>query len=466
MDSLKSYCSLVILRMRSQAAAAGDWGRYLEYTQAAWTLAQPNEQAKLTDQAWTIVNSLSGYERDKLAANPNPDIQAWFDLQQAFQGDRIHSVDLMNLQSFHADAIYQQDLLPKLLASQPAASQVRQIAIMLPMQGKYKVVSEQIRNGIVKAYYASNKDIVLKFYDSSELTDLESIYTQAKEEGADRIIGPLRKEAVQALAGFHDSSMLALNSIDSNAITQFSFKSADPAEQMVNRFNLAGYQRIGIMTNDNPRNMAAAQALQNIWQASPDHVAEISVYPDQNPKLRDALGQLIHEDHSKERRNNVRWAVAEKIEYFPRTREDLQAIVILDDARRLAVFRPQFDFFALQTPLYSDSKLTPSQFQDQRPNRDLRDVTFLSYPAVLDPVDLENKFEAFGWDSFLVSTYSEELKNGACLAIGKTGILSQNGAEIEQTQIWVSFNREGLLEKAPLLRQTSILTEELQDNGQ
>ena len=444
------------LKSRSMAAANGDWAKYLQDTNAAWYLSAKPEQQKLTNQAWSIVKSLSAFERNKLQNSADADVQAWFYLFEAFKNGSADKMALMNLTSFDKNAIFNQDLLPQLIASQPEPPQVRQIAVLLPMQDKYKVVSEQIRNGILKAFYAADRKITLKFYDSSDLNELENIYTQAKEEGADRIIGPLRKSAVQTLASFHDDSMLALNNIDSNAIKQFSFKSADPAEQMVNRFNLAGYERIGIMTSDDPRSVAQAQALKNLWQQISGHQAELSIYPDNRPKLRDALGQLIHENLSKERRNNIRWAMAEKIEYFPRTRQDLQAIVILDSARRLAVFRPQFDFFGLEVPLYSDSQLSPTDFQNQTINKDLKDVTFLSYPAVLQPEDLQNKFEAFGWDSFIASIYSQELADGACISLGKTGVLSQDDNLIQQTQIWVTYNREGMLEEAPLLHAVQI----------
>jgi len=220
---------------------------------------------------------------------------------------------------------------------------------------------------------------------------------------------------------------------------------------MRDRFTKLGFKRIGIMTNDKARNIADAKTLQTLWQQDAENRAEISIYPDERPKLRDALGALIHENNSKERQNNVRWTVNEKLEFFPRTRKDLDAIVIIDSTQRMAVFRPQFDFFGLKVPLYSDSKLTPKNFQQQKPNRDLRDVRFLSYPAVLEPADLLNKFEAFGWDSFLVTTHFQQLQNGACLMNGKTGVLSMQGPEVQQHQIWVAFNRQGLLEEAPTI---------------
>ncbi|MDX1353644.1 MAG: penicillin-binding protein activator, partial [Thiomicrorhabdus sp.] len=315
-------------------------------------------------------------------------------------------------------------------------------------EGKYKVVANQIRSGIIKAFFASSQEVTLKFYDTSIIENVEATYNLAKEEGADRIIGPLTKEAIQQIAGFQDDNMLALNTINNNSITQFSFKSAEQSQQMLQRFIQSNFKRVGILTNDNPHSLTKASELQQTLLAYKDS-AVLSIYPDQNPKLRQALGELIHENLSKERHNNLRWLIGEKLDFFPRTRQDLDAIVIFDNAHRMAVFRPQFDFFELDTPLYGDSELTPKNFQEIPANRDLNRVSFLTYPAVLNPNDLTSAFEAFGWDSFQVTMQLENLKKGACLTSAKTGILSLENNQIKQQLLWVQYDKTGVLAEAP-----------------
>lgn len=448
--------------LRNQAVNTGNWAQYLIYSQEIWNKSLPEQQAKLEEQAWSIVNSLSTFERRKLANSDNAHVVAWANLYNLINGRvQTDEVALLNLQTFDAQTMFNKHLLPNLLAQKPAANKLNKIAVLLPMQGKYQIVSEQIRNGITKAYFATGQKATLEFFDSTDLNELELVYTQAKQSGADRIIGPLRKQAVQILASFHDNSMLALNTVDNAKIPQFNFKSANPYEQMVARFKQQNYKRIGIMTNDNPRNMADAQTLQTLWQQTQGNWSQISTYPDENPRLRDALGSLIHENKSKERKNNIAWTIHAKLSFFARTRDDLDAIVILDDTQRMSVFNPQFDFFALDTPLYSDSQLTPRKFQEIMPNKDLKDVQFLTYPAIISPENLENQFEAFGWDSYMVSTHFDVLNDGACLTGGKTGVLYLDNMEIKQQQVWVKYNREGLLEDAPLVMANKVKTKKL-----
>ncbi len=449
-ESDKSLTLQDYQRLRREAVADSNWVGYIHYSNIIWHRSDESKQLQIEEQVWNIMRSLSQAERDKIGMADEADTQAWSALFSAFnQPGGITQIDLLNLQQFDREAIFNRNLLPQLLAEQPETQSVKQIAVMLPMQGKYKVVSSSIRNGIMKAFFASEQTVQISFYDSSNLEELESIYTQAKQDGADRIIGPLRKEAVQLLASFHDKSMLVLNRYEGANIPQFSFKSSNPSEQMRSRFEAMGFERIGILTNDKSKNIAKAQLLKGLWEQNPFNHAEISIYPNEKPRLRDSLGKLIRESASKERYKNVRWSVGEKLEFFPRTRQDLDAIVIFDNTHRLSVFRPQFDFFGLDTPLYSDSGISPKDFQNQQNNKDLKQVEFLSYPAVLAPNDLINKFEAFGWDSFLVTTHFDQIEKGACLSSAKTGVLSMDDNQINQTQVWLTYQRDGSLEEAP-----------------
>lgn len=446
-------------KLRSEATANSEWGKYIIYSEAIWQLVDTAQQSQIEEQVWAVIRSLSEVETQKLAQSKDTNVQAWHALFRSInQPGGIDPIDQLNLQEFDREASFNTHLLPRLLAEQPETASVKQIAVLLPMQGKYKIVSAQIRSGIMKAFFASDQTTTIKFYDSTDLTELETVYTQAKQDGADRIIGPLRKEAIRVLASFHDQSMLVLNSYEYGKLPQFNFKAANPAKQMQQRFTEMGLNNIGILTNDKPKNIAKAKYLQSLWEQQAGKRAEISIYPDEKPRLRDALGKLIHENTSKERYKNIRWSVG-NVEFLPRTREDLDGIVIFDNTNRMAVFRPQFDFFGLTIPLFSDSAINPKNFQKQTPNRDLSGIQFLGYQATLQPNDLINKFEAFGWDSFLVTTHYEKMAKGACLSSAKTGILSLENNQVKQAQLWLTYLKNGTLAEAP---RTSITQQQTQ----
>jgi len=456
----KTYTIDELKLLQAKAANESNWADYTIYATKIWRKSKKNpaSQAQIEEQVWSILSSLSADKLAPIHSHTNPDVQAWTKLLETFNGpSNALQTGLTNLSSFESDAIYYRHLLAKLIANLPKEADIQQISVLLPLEGKYKVVSQQIRSGIMKAFFASNQHVTLKFYDSSVLEDLESIYTQAKQDGADRIIGPLRKEAIQELASFHDKNLLALNSIENSPFTEFNFKSANAGLQMLANFESAGYKRLGLLTNDSPKTVAKAKIFQKIWTQE-NHSSELSIYPNTRPKLRAALGDLIHEKQSKERKNNLRWLLGRDLSFFPRTRQDLDAIVIYDNAHRMAVFRPQFDFFELDTPVYADSQLTPKNFQKIKVNPDLNRVSFLTYPAVLSPVDLESKLEAFGWDSFIISTHMKELQNGSCLTNGKTGILSLENNQVKQHLIWAKYDKKGNLKHAPSITKIAPVT--------
>lgn len=263
------------------------------------------------------------------------------------------------------------------------------------------------------------------------------------------MIGPLRKEALEQLAHVKDHNILALNKIEATAFYQFSFKSADEVSQMIALFNQHNYRHIGILTNDGRTELSKASILQQAWQTNPLRTATLSIYPDDNPKLRDALGKLINEETSQTRYNNLRWAIGQSLSFFPRMRQDFDAIVILDNRNRIAVFKPQFAFFELKVPVYGSSQLSPTDLQENRPYVDLKGVKFLTHPAALNPEELNTLFEAYGWDSFQLVSQMNKMRVGAVLDNGKIGLLSLNGREFLQKLVWAQYNKSGLIEPMP-----------------
>ena len=94
----------------------------------------------------------------------------------------------------------------------------RKIALLLPLQQPAGIA---IQEGFFSAYYESlqiSGDVpTVSTYDTSSVVNLEAVYQQAVESGADLIIGPLTKSLVNQLAEKEDLPVptLALNYADS-----------------------------------------------------------------------------------------------------------------------------------------------------------------------------------------------------------------------------------------------------------
>ncbi len=441
------------IELELQTATAqqqGEWPNFILLNQQLWQTASESEQAQIEQRIWDAI-SQHPLESIKsiiqiLKQHPNTSVQQWGELLATLKGPAESlQTNLAKLSESSHDAIYMHHLLPGINMQNSLFTPPKHIAVLLPFEGKYEHVSNQIKSGIMKAFMASNQQAQVTFHNSSDLDNLENLYQQTKQAGADFIIGPLRKEAIDRLITVADEEVLALNRIEYAPFTQFSYKSADEISQLIRYFKAKNYQNIGILSNDGTADSKMASALKTAWEQEINHRAIVSIYPDKKPKLRQALSALINEGKSKERYDTLRWATGHKLKFFPRTRQDFDAIVIIDNATRMAVFKPQFAFFNLKTPIYGTAQLSPKKPQYIKTNRDLAGVQFLTHSVVFQPEDLTSNFEAFGWDSFQVATHLHNLKMGGYLAHGKTGELTLKDQLIQQNLIWATYDSKGKL---------------------
>src|SRR5699024_10738442 len=86
--------------------------------------------------------------------------------------------------------------LPQMVqALREAASQRPQhVAVLLPESGPLAAAASAIRDGMMTAYYsalhAGNPTPELRFYDTSQ-GNVQAVYQQAVNDGAEFVIGPL-----------------------------------------------------------------------------------------------------------------------------------------------------------------------------------------------------------------------------------------------------------------------------------
>lgn len=451
-EQKKSAQELKLIELQQQIRAAQrqkNWERYVALSEQLWHLADEENQAAIEYMVWhTLSHEFDTPEKvAQLENSSNNTLQSWASLLDAQQQPGLYALQaLADAASFHNDALYVKHLVPALKMRLKERQTVRHLAILLPFKGKYQQVSTQIRNGLLKAYMLSKRNIELSFYDSSEIDEVAQRYRQARQDGADLVIGPLTKEAIEALLAENISDFLALNNVDNADIKAFNFRSQSESLQITQQLQQMQYQRIGILSSESSRDTSTAMELRAKWLNTPENHALLHQYPLKNPNLRKALGGLINEEASQARYNNLRWLLRQKLEFFPRTRQDLQAIVLIGNANQVAVFHPQFEFFQLDIPVYATSNLTPSHLQNIERNQDLAKVIFPTMPAVFKAHTLNTPLEAFGWDSFLLATQLSNLAPNLCLTEGQGGLLYQDeDQQIDKKLIWAQYSDNGIL---------------------
>lgn len=443
---------------RIQALRNGDWWTYLHFSNELWLEADAQRQAQIEQQVWqqirfldsTTLKAIQQKTQIDQPADNIANIQAWAELALMTEAKGFKQLAFrQNLQTFHQDAPFHKHIFRQILQQLPKAKTPKTVAVLLPESGKFQVVGEFIKQGIIKSYFAypnSSEPVSLKFYDSADLNNIIPLYYQAKQEGAEFIIGPVQQEAIELLSGMDDDKLLALNAIDQATVfAQFNFKTDPIQNRLLAALEAQNITTLGVLSSNTPKQLSQLNSIRRDWSQQENTHFVSKTYDDTALKYREALGKLLNEINSRERKNTLRWIVGKPLHYFPRVRQDLDAILMLDDAHRLAVFNPQFDFFQLKIPIFGARNLQVTTRKDLEPNPDLKGIRVLNPPFALHPENLTNLFEAFGWDSYLLAMQMHQLKTGGCLSSAQTGILSVNGNQIEPELVWTQYSPNGEL---------------------
>ncbi|MDH5368732.1 MAG: penicillin-binding protein activator, partial [Gammaproteobacteria bacterium] len=127
----------------------------------------------------------------------------------------------------------------------------KNIALLLPLTGRFANPAKAIRDGLLAAYYAekNKEDITIRIYDTKGTPEnIDDIYEKAISNGAQFVIGPLNKASINKLAEQDDLSVptLALNYIDPTTtvpgeLYQFGLSPEEEALQVAERTWLDGH---------------------------------------------------------------------------------------------------------------------------------------------------------------------------------------------------------------------------------
>ena len=427
------YTSQQLEAKRQQALKAQDYAQFAYWSKQLWLYTKdPEKQNHIQIQTWQIFQSLPLEQlnllEQQLAQQTHHDktLLSWIHLSQAWQSHQ--GLNRLSALKNEMELIDTPDFFQPILQQAQHSLrplEIQKLAIFLPLTGKYQQISQQIRNGLIKNSLLKHPNITLSFYDTEENPDLVALYQQAMADGNDWVIGPLKKQNIRQLQTLNVENITALNQLDQSLpFIQFSFRTASEAQQIETKLCQTQYRHLGILTSQTPGDLKLAQTLAYRWQQMPLHHATLNSYSTRRPNLRKALGNLINETQSQDRKANLRWLLQKKLHFFPRTRQDLEAIIIIGNRSRVAVFKPQFKFFNLKLPIYGSSKLTPKNLHQAHPIKDLYKVIFPTFPAALHPNPPQTHLEAFGWDSLELTLNAALLAPNLCLNTGLTGTLT------------------------------------------
>jgi outer membrane PBP1 activator LpoA protein len=316
---------------------------------------------------------------------------------------------------------------------------------MLPLSGRLTPVGNAIRNGFVTGYLEDLSPVEPKrtsaaeitFFDSNQYDDL-ALVTLSEELRSDVIIGPLVKDrALRVLnvlsdyrsnstAASHVPSVVLLNrvrSVETSAATplnvyQFAAAIEDEALTLAENLKSLGHTRLMVVSNGEPWAERAKQALFAHWQGP---IVEANFQ--QTKDLTRAVGDAMGVSGSQQRREQMAKLLDEELEFLPRERKDLEAIVAFIDGLQSKALVPALRFhFADELPVFATSQTARSQDLDELANFRIAELPLLANPdtvakSMTATFDLKDnpliEFFALGLDAYRLATWTHWLNENS-----------------------------------------------------
>ncbi|WP_111643207.1 penicillin-binding protein activator [Marinimicrobium alkaliphilum] len=470
--------------LRAQTFAyLGDTGDSLEErVRLGALLTDPTREAENRESLWRNLMALSRQDLTSRAeSTEDATLRGWYQLaaiamqQQSNLEQQLADVDAWQAEwrGHPADQNLPDDLrlLRELVANQP-----RQIALLLPQQGRLAQSADAVRDGFFAAYYHAREQGIrvpqVRQYDTSN-GDVLELYDQAVAEGAELVIGPLDKDQVNELALMPGLPVpvLSLNYSDytddttATGLYQFGLAAEDEARQAARQGYLDGHRRALVLTPNSSWAERSAAAFADTWHDLGGDVVHSSHYSSE-VSYSGLVQRVLLTRESENRRQDLHRLFGTRVEFEPRRRQDVDMIFLIASPAQARQIKPALAFhYAGNLPVYSTSHIYAG-VADAGSDRDLNGIRFNTLPWLFDDSNPERqsldehargasvygRLHALGVDAFRLLPRLPQLEQiPQSRLYGATGTLRLlEDRRIEREQIWAEF-RSGLARPLPTL---------------
>jgi outer membrane PBP1 activator LpoA protein len=357
---------------------------------------------------WESLSGLPDTLLQRLRLSPPPDIlSGWMELVQLSRQLRqpgVGATTLLQSWQLRYPRHPASERLQQWLAAPAPGPELDRIAVLLPLSGSLAAPAAAVRDGLLAAHFQQQTrgEAVpeIRFYDTgAEPHNAWEQYQQALADGARMVIGPLRKEAVQALvqSGPLSVPVLALNQIEGDGqpgLYQFGLAPEDEARQVAERARWDGHDAALVLLPEGAWAERVFEAFAARWSALGGRVLEVQRFPPQQVDFGAAIQALLNLDESRNRHRALTRLLGRSLDFEPRRRQDADFVFLLAQPQEARQIKPQLRFHhAADLPVYSTSTLFAGQADAQR-DTDLNGIRFCDMPWVLAPEDSRAELRA------------------------------------------------------------------------
>ena len=361
-------------------------------------LTEEKAKNRNNKKIWAALSSLSSTQLNSQRSS-NATINGWLDLARVVRSGQKNIAtledNLLDWGTRHpAHPVNENFLAEMITIYQADISDRKHIAVILPMQGELSNVTENIKNGILSAFYNDSNTAVkpvINFYDSSddEVT-FNQLYNQAIENGATNIIGPLDKIVINQLAQRPELEVpvLTLNYSENafnntDNLFQFGLSPEDEAHQVAELAIKQDKKRAAVFYPDSEWGKRLSQAFTERYLSLGGKVITSADYAINTNDYRRPIRALFNLDQSAIRHRKVENTISKKAISVPYRRQDIDMIFLAATPRPARSIMPAFKFHhASGLPVYSTSHVYTGNINKEL-DRDLNGLVFCDLPWIL-----------------------------------------------------------------------------------
>jgi outer membrane PBP1 activator LpoA protein len=385
------------------------------------------------------------------------------------------------------------EIVPSLIElSRSGAAPPSKVVLLLPLDGPFAKAAAAVRDGFLAAWYddADNPrrpEVTVRTMRSG---DVWSPYQAAVGSGAEFVVGPLERSAVDIIASADTLPVptLALNyaTVDARAprdaddpfatggvithsaptenrdrpelLYQFALSPEDEARMVAKRAWFDGHSKAAVIAPEGDWGNRVADAFVAEWERIGGVVLDVRRFSSDTANFSAPISALLKIDSSEARRRLISRIIGEKVEFEPRRRQDLDFLFMAAFPVQARQLRPLLKFYhAENVPIYATSHVYVGM-PDANADVDQDGVMFPDMPWTIAPdhssptrdqvvrawpssLPAYLRLFAFGADAYRLVPRLKTLKERRYIEYaGATGALSVDSQNrIERRLLWAKF---------------------------
>jgi len=241
------------------------------------------------------------------------------------------------------------------------------IALLLPLTSNFGNAAQAFYDGFLDAHDQDTSVYKpsISLHDIGEDPELVSFYYQSViTEGADFVVGPLGRDAVNTLLEQSTPQLPTLVIGDVNPLNAspnlygMSLSPEQEAQQVAQKAFADGHRQAGIFRSDSPWGERAAAAFSETWQQLGGTIVTDKSFPDSIEDYSRVIQRLLGVNQSVARERVLSAQLGLNLSFTPRRRDDLDLLFFAGNARQARLLIPQLRFFqAHNLPVYATSNI-------------------------------------------------------------------------------------------------------------